>query len=191
MNKCPFVCFRLKQNVQGYVWFALWFSTLTFKIDPPTKRFTEWHLLHFIQAGFLCLLLDFLEILGHCQNHKSDTCLKADGQGKIHFSRRLCLWQVGKHTKAEGLPQFLSLTQDCPCALMEGAQVHSLRDWLRLSLEENIGEEQTWLEGIDMKLKLVCVLKDKGVTHQVGILGFWGNSGLKMTAWPGKAPPSI
>jgi hypothetical protein len=38
--------------------------------------------------------------------------------------------------QVEELPQYLSLTQDCPFALTEGAWVHSFSDWLRMKFNE-------------------------------------------------------
>jgi hypothetical protein len=59
---------------------------------------------------FLISALVLLEILGCCHDHKSNTCSKVVGQGKINFCTGCASdqSQERKHTRAEGQPWLLS-----------------------------------------------------------------------------------
>jgi hypothetical protein len=53
--------------------------------------------------------------------------------------------------------------------------VHNLCDWLSLRFRGGHRGRADMTGEHGQKLNLVGVLKDKEVTHKVGILGFWGN----------------
>jgi hypothetical protein len=91
-----------------------------------------------------------LEIPGHWQNHKSDTCSKADGQGKIYFAEGCTSnqSQASKHTKQEVHSVFISNTS-LSLTLMDGfgftifmtgyleKGVHGIRGTLKQGEQEN------------------------------------------------------
>jgi hypothetical protein len=84
-----------------------------------------------------------------------------------------------------GKTSVLSLTHDCPFALREGALIHSLCHWLSLRFRGGHRGRAVMIGEHGQKLNLVGVLKNKEVIHKMGILGFWGNWGLKWLTWNG------
>jgi hypothetical protein len=86
--------------------------------------------------------------------------------------------QASQHTRVEGPPVFIP-NAGLPFTLTEGARVHSLFEWLKLRFRGGHQGRADRIESMHTKLNLVGVLKDKGVTHEVRILWFWGNWGLK------------
>jgi hypothetical protein len=66
-----------------------------------------------------------------------------------------------------------------PLCSKEEAWVHCLHDWLRLRFRGGYRGRADMIGEHGQKLNLVDVPKDKEVTHKAGILGFWGNWGLK------------
>jgi hypothetical protein len=89
---------------------------------------------------------------------------KLMGKAKFTSQKGVCasdLSQASQHTHGGSRTVSIFIPDvGTPLAVTEGAQVHGLCDWLRLRFR-------------------VDVLKDIEVTHKEGVLGFWGNWGLK------------